>query len=118
MPIAEMRRSDGRGVLAYAVKQGWVGGRVGNVEPGNVDITGGRATVVFVVDGTPTPAKLGLNREGGKWLIDLVGLIQMSNAVFRQRQEESGKSEDEYLTSMLQTLSKRPVPATIWDPPQ
>jgi hypothetical protein len=118
IPLAKLKVMDGRTALAFAVTQGWVGDDVAKVEAGAVAITGARASVSFVVGGQPTPIKLGLWRENTGWRIDLVSLFRMSEAVFRQQQQTSGKSEDDFVLMLVRRLSHKPVRATIWNPPR
>ena len=118
VPLAQLKAMDGKAALAYGVNQSWVGSRVFSADPGAVEISGDRASATFVVDGKPTPAKLALRRERGAWRVDLVSLFRMSDAVIRKRQEESGKSEDDFIFDLLGQLAGKPVPATIWNPPR
>jgi hypothetical protein len=118
IPLADLKRMDGRAMLAHGVTQGWVGSNVAKVEPGAVEITGDRASLVFVVDGKPTPVKIGLRREGGAWRIDLLSLFQLSGGAFRERQKKSGQSEDDFVVSLVEQLVGKPVPPTIWNPPR
>jgi hypothetical protein len=118
IPLARLKAMDGKAALAHAVTQGWVGDDVAKVEAGEVEITGERATVAFVVEGKPTPIKLGLWREPAGWRVDLVSLFRLGGAVFRQQQEASGKSEDDFVLTLVRRLSGKRVPATIWNPPR
>jgi hypothetical protein len=116
VPPAQLKAMDGKAALAFGVDQGWIGDNVAKVTAGPVDITDNRASLTFVVGGKPTPVKLGLVREAGAWRIDLVSLFQLSGAAFKQRQQESGKSEDDFVVGLVEELSGKPVPAKIWNP--
>ena len=118
IPLAKLKAMDGKAALAFGVTQGWIGSDVAKVEAGPVEIAGERATIVFVVDGKPTPVKLGLWRENGGWRVDLISLFRISGAAFRQRQQESGKSEDEFVRALVGQLAGKPARATIWNPPK
>jgi hypothetical protein len=118
IPRARLKAMDGKAALAHGVTQGWVGDNVARTEAGAVEVTGARASVTFVVDGKPTPVKLGLWRENEGWRVDLVSLFRLSGAALRQQQEESGKSEDDFVLTLVGRLAKKRVPATIWNPPR
>jgi hypothetical protein len=118
VPLAQLKAMDGKAALAFGVSQGWVGDNVAKVEAGPVEVTGDRATVTFMVGGKPTPVKLALQREGGAWRIDLVSLFALSSGAFKNRQAESGKSEDDFVLELVGQLAAKPVPATIWNPPR
>jgi hypothetical protein len=117
IPLAQLKAMDGKGAFAFGVSQGWVGDNVAKMGAGPVEITGDRATVTFLVGGKPTPAKLALQREGNAWRIDIVSLFQLSGEAFRKLQQESEKSEDAFMFELLEQISGKPVPATIWNPP-
>jgi hypothetical protein len=94
-----------------------VGEKVPHFDAGTVEITGERASVAFVIGGEETPVKLGLWRENGAWRVDLVSLFRLSNTAMREQQQESGKSEDDYVLMLVRQVSRKPVRATIWNPP-
>lgn len=118
VPLAQLKAMDGKRALAFGVTQGWIGSEVAKAEAGAIEITGDRASLTFVVGGKPTPVKLGLRREAGGWRVDLVSLFRLSDAVIRKRQEDSGKSEDDFIFALLEQLAGKPVPPTIWNPPR
>jgi len=118
IPLAQLQAMDGKAAFGHGVSQGWVGDSVAKVGAGPVEITGDRASLTFMVGGKPTPAKLALDREDGAWRIDLVSLFELSGAGFKNLHAESGKSEDEFILELVQQVSGKPVPATIWNPPR
>ena len=118
IPLAQLEAMDGKAAFAYGVSKGWVGDNVAKVGAGPVEITGDRASLTFMVGGEPTPAKLALQREDGAWRIDLVSLFELSGAGFKRLQEESGKSEDDFILELIGQLTAKPAPATIWNPPR
>jgi hypothetical protein len=118
VPLAQLKAMDGKAAFAFGVSQGWVGDNVAKVGAGPVEIKGDRASLTFMVGGEPTPAKLGFQREGNAWRVDLVSLFQLSGAGFKKHQEESEKSEDDFILELIGQLAGKPVPATIWNPPR
>ena len=118
IPLTKLKAMDGKAALAFGVTQGWIGSDVAKVEAGPVEVDGARASVAFVVDGKPTPLKLGMWRENGVWRVDLISLFRISGAAFRQRQQESGKSEDDFVRMLVGQLAGKPVRATIFNPPK
>jgi hypothetical protein len=115
--LAQLKAMDGKAAFGYGVSQGWVGDSVAKVGAGPIEITGDRASLTFMVGGEPTPAKLALDREDGAWRIDLLSLFELSGAGFKNLHAESGKSEDDFILELVQKVSGKPVPATIWNPP-
>jgi hypothetical protein len=118
VPLAELKGMDGRGMFAYAVSQGWIGDKVAKAQIGAIDVNGDLASGAFMVDGQPTPTRIGLRFERGAWRIDVLSLFPAATFLFRQRQKESGMSEDYFVLAAVGALVGKPVPPTIWDPPK
>jgi hypothetical protein len=119
VPLARLEAMDGRAALAHGVTEGWIGKEsVGNASLGAVEVRGTRAAAVFVVEGKPTPFKIRARREPGGWRIDLRSLFEPAEAAFASLREASGRPEDDFIVDLVERLSNKPVPATIWDPPR
>lgn len=118
IPAAEMRLMDGRALLVRAIDNGWVGKE--NFEPFSVAavrVDGDKAVADMApAAGTPT-TPLDFVREGGEWLIDLVGLLQSTNQMFDMLITTQQLDREAFVLTVLSSLDGKPVDATVWNPP-
>ena len=118
VPFAELKGMDGRAMFAYAVTQGWIGDKVAKAQIGAIDVNGDLASGAFMVDGQPTPTRIGLRFERSAWRINVLSLFPAANVLFQRSQKESGMSEDYFVRAAVGAVAGKPVPPTIWDPPR
>lgn len=108
---------DGAGLFVHAVEQGWIGKRsvVGN-EIGEVAIAGTTATGTHVTGGRTSGLKWVFTKEGGRWKIDLTSNMALGDQALKAAIGMSGMGEDEFLFSMLESVSGRKVESGVWEP--
>jgi hypothetical protein len=114
-----VERMDGAGVLAFGVENGWIdAGSVRNAKLGAVRVEGDSASGDLEVGGRVAPREFAwqFRREDGAWRISLVPTLRNAEPVLRQAAKQSGLDEDDFVLAVLEKVSDRPVPATIWDP--
>jgi hypothetical protein len=106
-------------LFAYGVDKGWIGkSTVVTLEPGSVDVSGNVGTIEVLQSGTPVGPRFRLYREGGEWRLDLVPILGLGNAAMKILAQRQGVSEEFMILSLLESVSGRKVPPTIWDPPR
>jgi hypothetical protein len=108
---------DGKSLLVYAIKNGMVGkGSVMNNSIGDVKVDGTFAKGAFVSNGQVTPLFFDFNKENNKWKVDLTSVLPASTMAFQKMVDDSGKTENEFLFSILEMLTGRKPGAEIWVP--
>src|SRR5690606_23706147 len=110
---AALQEMSGGEVVAYAVPAGWIGREGANrLELGHYRVEGDAASgTILHPDGRPTEFTIAFAREEGRWLLDLVALMQLTRAAFEYSQQQSGLGEDDFLLAMLEHVSGRqPAP--------
>ena len=113
----EVRSFDGSKLLVYAIKSGMVGkNSVSTISVGDVRVDGNFATGQFVNNSVKTPLNLQFYKEGGSWKSDLTALFPASAGSMKSMVERSGKTENEFILFVLETLTGKKQDATIWKP--
>lgn len=104
-------------LFVHAVEEGWVGKEsAASNELGEIAVSGTRATGVHVWEGEETPIKWVFRKEDGRWRIDLTAILPVGDQAMKQVIRESGLPEDEFLTSLLESVSGRKVADRVWEP--
>ena len=107
----------GESLFVHAVNQGWIGKEsVINNDIGDITVSGTHATGVHVSEGKASPFKWVFSLENGKWRLDLTSMMPIGDQALKQVIRESGFSEDEFLTTVLESVSGKKVADTVWDP--
>jgi hypothetical protein len=106
------------GLFVYSVVHGLIGKDVTSADLGMIEVKGDRASGVLSAGGKTLPTRMELKREAGAWRIDLVSLFPPVNAALKKAREESGLSENDFILKFAETISGKPVPGTIWNPPR
>ena len=115
---AELRRMSRRELFEQAVDRGWVGkNALGALKPGEVSIAGETATVEILNDGAPTGFSHRFHRENGEWKLDLVPALALGNEAFEHIAQQQGITEEAVILMLLESVSGKPVPKSIWAPP-
>ena len=87
-----------------------------NNDIGDIRVSGTHATGVHVSEGKATPLKFVFQMENGKWRLDLTSIMATADQAFKQVIRESGLHEDEFLMTVLESVSGKKVGDTVWDP--
>ena len=115
---AKLKRMSSRELFELAVDRGWVGkNALGALGPGEVSITGDTATVEILGDGEPTGFSHRFYRENGQWKLDLVPALALGNEAFKVIAQQQGITEEAVILMLLESVSGKPVPKSIWTPP-
>lgn len=112
LPPTDLRRMSLGDVADHAVKQGWLGPNViAQSSLGPVRVKGDRASALLMVDNRPAMVPADFVREGGSWRIDLTNVFTFGGQMLKGLAAMSGKSEDAYISDMLDRLPARGVAA-------
>lgn len=113
----EIIKMDGKGLFVYAIKKGMVGkNSVANNTIGDVTIDKNFAKGQLLVRGQKAPLYFHFYKEPGQWKLDLTSLFPVSNMAFKKMIEDSGENENDYLFTLLETLTGKKPGADIWKP--
>lgn len=100
-----LRSASPSGLIEAAVDAGLVGeDNIATTELGTVRVIGDAAFAEAVSRGTPTSFQFSFRREDGRWRLDLVPLLETTNAVFTQLAAQQGKTVDQLVDDLLVTL--------------
>lgn len=115
IPQARLRSMDGRETFAFGITQGWTSdASLSRQELGRISVEG---DVANAAQTGGTPSSYDFHREDGSWRLDLMAIIASSNMVFQEVVEQSGQSENEYLFTLLESVTGRRVSKSIWERP-
>lgn len=116
---AELESMSGAEVVSYAVDEGWIGREnADQLQLGNFQVEGASASgTILRPDGGTTPFKMEFVKEDGRWLLDLVALMDLTRSAFDYSVQQSGLSEDEFVILMLEAGTGRKPGPDIWSPP-
>ena len=108
---------DGKSLLVYAIRSGMVGkNSVVNSSIGEVTIEGTFAKGQYVSNGQKAPFNFSFYKEDNGWKVDLTSVFPTTNMVFRKLVDESGQTENDFLFSILETLTGKRPGDEIWIP--
>ena len=117
IPAETLKQLDGRSAFIYAVDRDWIGKNgVIRTSLGKVDTASDRATAEVLVDGKRAPNRFQFLKENGKWKIDLVALIQDTNQTLKSAASQAGKTEGEFMFSLIESVSGKKIEDAIWTP--
>lgn len=116
VPKEEILNFDGKSCLVYSIKTGMIGKNLAASSIGKVQVKKGTsAEGQLLIYGEKTPFKFLFNKEDGVWKIDLTSFFQVSNKQFQKMADESGKSTNDYLFSLLEMLTQKKPDSGIWE---
>lgn len=119
IPAETLSRLNGRSVFVYAVDRDWIGkDSVIRTTLGTVSVAGNRATSEVLIGGQTAPHRFHFARENGAWRFDLVQLLQTTDQALKAVARQRGMSEDEFIFSLIETVSGKRVEPAIWVPVQ
>ena len=113
----EILEFDGKSLIVFAVNKGMIGkNSVMNCSIGEVNVNRGFANGEFLSNGQKTPFLYEFNKEDNQWKIDLTAIFSLADLVFKQVIAKSGMTENEFLFSMLESLSGTKPGPEVWLP--
>lgn len=119
IPVETLKRLDGRSAFVYAVDRDWIGkDSVVRTTLGTVTVAGNRASAEVLVGGQRAPHRFQFSKENGSWRFDLVQLLPSTDQALKTVARQRGMSEDEFIFSLIESVSGRRVEPTIWVPVQ
>jgi len=112
-----LRAMDGAAVFAHAVDKNWIG-KNGVIRAGleDISVSGSRATAKVTADGKSTGEHFHFVKEAESWKYDLGPTIKGADQALQQLARQKGLSDNEYIFSMISSLSGRKVTEAIWSP--
>lgn len=115
----QLKSMSGSEVVSYAVDQGWIGKEgAAQLQLGNYRIDGVGATgIILRPDGQETTFKMEFVKEDGRWLLDLLALMNLTRTAFEYSIKQSGLTEDQFILLMLEYSTGRKPGPSIWTPP-
>jgi hypothetical protein len=117
IPARELEKLNGRTAFIYAVDHDWIGrNSVIRTTLGAIDISDGHATAEFLIGGQKAPNRFNFIKEQKQWRFDLITVMRDSNSAFQALAKQNGISEEELIFSLVETVSGKKVPETIWNP--
>jgi len=115
----QLESMSGGAVVSYAVDRGWIDrGGADQLQLGHYQVNGDHASgSILRPDGEASPFKMEFVKEEGRWLLDLVALMNLTRAAFDFAVQQSGLSEDDFVILMLEAGTGRKPGPDIWSPP-
>ncbi len=114
-----LKAMDGKSVFSYAVNNQWIGkDAVVRAELRDIASNGARGTAKVTVDGQPTTEVFHFMKENNEWRFDLAPTIKKTDQALQMAVRNQGVSENEFIFSILTSLSGRKVTDDIWQPLQ
>jgi hypothetical protein len=117
-PAQVLLEMDAQALLVHAIDNGWVGKTdLEGQTVRDVSIKGNFARAALYQDDQATGLSFYFFKEDGRWKLDLVSLMQISNQALKEMAAQSGlESEDAFILSIIESLSGRKVPSDIYKP--
>lgn len=115
---AEQTRNlkDGKELLEYSIGEGLVGSEIANFSIASVEFVGDEAYIKIQTPDGVAPQKMRFNAEGGRWKMDIVSIIPLTNTLLADYLKQNEVSEDEFLLLMLESNSGIKPTEKIWEP--
>jgi hypothetical protein len=119
IPAETLRQLDGPSAFAYAVDRDWIGKNgVIRTTIGKVDVATDRATAEILIGGKTAPNRFQFSKESGQWKLDLIQVIRDTDQALKAAARRQGTTEDEFMFSLIESVSGRKVEESIWTPIQ
>jgi hypothetical protein len=117
VPLESLQQMTPESLFAHAVDEGWIGKQsVINNELGDIAGSGASATGVHISAKKETLIKWVFRKEDDRWRMDLTSMIPVADQAMKHVIRQSGLSEDEFLTNILESVSGKKVADTAWEP--
>lgn len=117
VPADMLQQLDGRSAFVYAVDRDWIG-KNGVIRStlGTVEVANNRATADVLISGEKVPTRFQFTKEAGTWKFDLIQVIRDTDQALKAAARQKGMTEDDFMFSLIETVSGRRVEETIWTP--
>jgi hypothetical protein len=113
----DLQRMNGRELFVDNIDKGWIGkDSARDNELGDVKASGDSAAAEIVNKGKASGLKFQFLREGGAWRIDFASFLPKADLAFKAAAKEMEMEEDEMIFTILEAISGKKVPVTIWEP--
>lgn len=107
---------DGKKLLAYTIDEGMTSKNVAGNKLGDVIIDGNFAKGQLSVNGQTSEVFFNFYKEEGNWQLDLTSIFRLSAMVFNKMIKDSGQEENEFIFTLLETISGNRPSNEIWKP--
>ncbi|HYG22611.1 MAG TPA: hypothetical protein VEH04_07515 [Verrucomicrobiae bacterium] len=119
IPADTLKQLNGQSVFAYAVDRDWIGKNDAiRTTLGKVDVANSRATAEVLIGGKRSPNRFQFLKEDGRWKFDLIQVIRDTDHALKAAAKKQGATEDEFMFSLIETVSGKRVEDAIWNPIQ
>lgn len=116
VPVATMRKMQGKDIFAYGVKNQWVAkDSVAPFELGAINVYGNYASGGVLHGGNPGNSYLEFRKENDVWRINLLPLLERITRE-RSAQLNSYQDENKAIVGIIEQMSGRKVDPNIWTP--
>ena len=114
--VDRLKRMTGKELFEYGVERSWISrGDTARQELGDISVSGDVANGEVLSGG---PTSYDFFREGGEWKLDFIAILRSVNVVLEAQASKSGRTADEYLFLILESIVGRSVPKGIWERPR
>lgn len=119
IPLNSLQGMTSQNLFVHTINQGWTGkSGVIKVDIGKVEISGGHAVAEYVNSGKPTSIRCRFAKEADKWKMDLTSVMALADQTFKQLIKQENMDEDEFVFSLIESVSGKKVSEKIWQPLQ
>lgn len=112
----KLRSFDGKQLLEHTIDQGMTSKSVAGIAIENIIVDGNFAKGQLLTNGKSAPFYFHFYKEEGNWKIDLTSIFKISMTAFNQMIKESGQEENEFIFTLLESVSGRRPDNAIWQP--
>jgi len=117
IPKDDLMKMDGEAVFIHAVNNDWIGKNSVIVTTiGDIQTSDGRGTAAVSMNQEKAPSRFHFIEEEGSWKFDLIQTLRDADQILKMQMRQLGLEEDEFIFRMIESVSGRKVPASIWEP--
>lgn len=110
-----LKKMTGKELFEYGVRKSWISeGATVRQELGDIAVSGDVANAEVNGGG---PTSYDFFRENGEWKLDFIAILRSFNVFLQSQASESGQPDDEYLFLLLESITGKSVPRSIWRKP-
>jgi hypothetical protein len=116
MDSQRLKEMSGRDLFVHAVDKGWIG-KTSATDEGisKIQVTGAHARAEATKAGKPTGQYLHFLKEGEVWRLDMMHLMKFVNTAFEAMHKQSGMSEEEFVSRMIERVTSKRLTADDWN---
>jgi len=119
IPLDTLKKLNGRSTFVYAVDRDWIGKNgVIRTTLGEIDVADKRANAEVIIGGQKVPNRFQFIKEEGIWKFDLIQVMRDTDQALKVAAKQKGLSENEFMFSLIETISGKKVNDSIWTPIQ